>query len=285
MRITLTTITIVIFASFLSSCSLFKKSEKKSDSSAAVASRPVSTLAEDDRHMKLSKRILDGEWTIAEVNGRKVTGEERPYITFSTVENRIYGSNGCNIINGSFAVEGEHGLRFGDIITGMRACADAPFEYEINDGLSHIDSYSVEKRGHEYYLNLYGTTRRKVMMLRKHNMDYLNGAWRVSSINGKSVRSDDVHFVIDIPELKLHGNTGCNVLNGSIYIDPDKSNSIQFQDIATTRMRGSDADMDVERELLVALEEVESARKTSRGVSMYDNHGHEVLSLHKIDDK
>ncbi|MCM1518380.1 MAG: META domain-containing protein [Pseudoflavonifractor sp.] len=284
MRTSFRILTLAALLSLAASCSILKKSDAKDKAAENTESR-LTPAVSDDRYMKLSKRLLDGEWTIAEVNDRKVTGEERPYITFSTADNRVYGSNGCNIINGSFAVEGEKGLRFGDIITGMRACADAPFEYEINDGLAHIDSYAVEKRGHEYYLNLYDKSRRKVMTLRKHNMDYLNGAWRVGAINGKAVRSDEVQFVIDIPELKLHGNTGCNVLNGSIYIDPDKTNSIQFQDIATTRMRGSDVEMDVERELLIALEEVESARKTSRGVTMYDNHGHEVLSLHKIDDK
>lgn len=235
--------------------------------------------------MKLSKRILDGEWTIAEVNGSKVTGEERPYVTFSTVENRIYGSNGCNVINGDFQVEGDNGLSFGNIITSMKACADAPFQYEITDGLGRVSSYSVEKRGHEYYLNLFNPANHRVMTLRKHNMDYLNGAWRVASIGGRTIHGDDLHFVIDIPELRLHGNTGCNILNGTLSIDPDKSNSIQFQQLITTRMKGTDKEMEVERALLIALEEVESAKRGSRGVTMYDIHGREVLSLHKIDDK
>lgn len=274
-------VSIAATATVLASCSMLKKGEKK----APEPQPPIATATHEDHRMKLSKRILDGEWTIAEVNGSKVTGEERPYVTFSTVENRIYGSNGCNVINGDFQVEGNNGLSFENIITSMKACADAPFQYEITDGLGRVSSYSVEKRGHEYYLNLFNPSNHRIMTLRKHNMDYLNGAWRVASIGGRTVHGDDLHFVIDIPELRLHGNTGCNILNGTLSIDPDKSNSIQFQQLITTRMKGTDKEMEIERALLIALEEVESAKRGSRGVTMYDIHGREVLSLHKIDDK
>lgn len=267
-----------------SGCSLFKK-EAKADVVENASTTASHGKKKEDNRIKLSKKILDGEWTIAEVGGKKVTGEERPYINFSTSENRIYGSNGCNIINGGFQVEPGNLLSFGEIISTMKACADAPFETAINQGLSKVYSYAVEKRGHEYYLNLYDAGHHKLMVLRKHNMDYLNGAWRVEAVNNKDINRDDVELVIDIPELKLHGNSGCNILNGALWIDPDKTNSIQFQQIATTRMMCDEASMDIERSLLVALEEVESAKKKSNKVFMYDKDGHEVIELEKIPDK
>ena len=45
---------------------------------------------------------LEGEWNVWTVGGKKVTGENRPYINFSLSEGRIYGNNGCNTVNGDF---------------------------------------------------------------------------------------------------------------------------------------------------------------------------------------
>lgn len=234
--------------------------------------------------LTLSEQILDGEWTIAEVNGRKVTGEERPYLTFSTSEGRIYGSNGCNIINGSYSVGDDSMVTFGDLITTQRACADAPFEYEINQALDKVATYSINKKGNEYYLSLLDKNKHRIMTLRKHNMDFLNGAWQVKNIKGKKIENENIQLVIDIPELKIHGNTGCNILNGSLWIDPDKTYSIQFQQIASTRMRCDEAIMKIETALLVALEEVESARKDDGKVKMYDKEGNKILELTSISD-
>lgn len=36
-------------------------------------------------------------------------------------------------------------------------------------------------------------------------------------------------LVIDVPEGKVHGNTGCNILNGSLETDMEAANSISFR--------------------------------------------------------
>lgn len=282
-----------LIALAMSGCSVFKSNSTKVSGDDAVKSTTVTseTPKQTNSHhhsstkaqMTLSEQILDGEWTIAEVNGRKVTGEERPYITFSTSEKRIYGSNGCNIINGDYTIDDTNTLSFGNLLTTQRACADAPFEYEINQALDKVRTYSVEKKGNEYYLSLLDSHNHRIMTLRKHNMDFLNGAWRVKSIKGKKVDNDNVQLVIDIPELKLHGNTGCNILNGSLWIDPDKTYSIQFQQIGTTRMRCEEDTAKTETALLIALEEVESAKSDNGKIKMYDKDGNKLLELTKIE--
>lgn len=277
-----------VVAMAVTGCSVFKSNTTAVTGDDAVktstsAANPKKASSSKNRHqMTLSNQMLDGEWTISEVNGRKVTGEERPYMTFSTSEGRIYGSNGCNIINGDYNIsDSGNALTFTNVITTQRACADAPFEYEINQALDKVKSYSVEKKGNEYYLNLLNGNHR-VMVLRKHNMDFLNGVWKVKNIKGKKVDNENVRLVIDIPELKLHGNTGCNILNGSLWIDPDKTSSIQFQQIATTRMMCDEKSRKVETSLLVALEEVESARKDGEKVKMYDKDGNKIIELTEI---
>lgn len=224
---------------------------------------------------------LAGEWIIYNLRGEKVTGEERPFITIDLKQSRFYGNNGCNILNGEVKTSGTDSIAFTNMMSTQRLCQDAPFEYMINTTFDDVRFYEIKQYGHEYYLDLMNARRQVIMVLRKHNMDFLNGAWRVSAIDSTVNRNEGVRLLIDIPQERIHGNTGCNILNGQLFIDPDKPNSIQFQNLATTRMMCHD--MATETSFLVALEEVEFAYADGNdAVKMYDSHGREVLRLHRI---
>lgn len=225
--------------------------------------------------------LLNGEWTIYDVYGEKVTGEERPYIDIVNDEGRFYGSNGCNILNGSVITAGDNGIVFTNVLSTKKYCHDAQFEYKINVTLDAVRSYTINQYGHEYYLDLKNSSGQVVMVLRRHNMDFLNGAWRVTSINGKHNANEGVEFVIDIPSGTIHGNTGCNILNGDLTIDPDKAHAIQFNHLATTRMMCPD--YETEMALTVALEEVQTAYADGNDAAvMYNGRGKEVLRLQRI---
>ena len=261
-----------------------KKNTKRTKKSSSKPLMPqVAAGQEEKQHyaVEISDKTLNGEWTVAEVNGAKVTGEEnRPYINFSVAEKRFYGSNGCNILNGDFIVNGNN-LTFENVIATQKACYEAPFEYEINYTIGQVKSYMVDRIGNEYYLSLFDDNKVQTMVLRKHNMDYLNGAWQVMTIDNESCDGEGVQMVIDIPELKLHRNTGCNIVNGQLLIDPDKENSIQFHQLISTLK--ACPNQSVETSFLVALEKVESAKKGEGDtVLMYDKNGIVVLVLKRI---
>lgn len=257
------------------------KKNKKSSSTPLMPKEEAGQVEKQHYAVAISDNILNGEWTVAEVNGAKVTGEEnRPYINFAVAEKRFYGSNGCNILNGDFVVKGTE-LSFENVIATQKACHEAPFEYEINYTIGQVKSYMVDRIGNEYYLSLFDANKVQVMVLRKHNMDYLNGAWQVMTIDNESCDGEGVQMVIDIPELKLHGNTGCNIVNGQLLIDPDKDNSIQFHQLISTLK--ACPNQSVETSFLVALEKVESAKKGEGDtVLMYDKNGTVVLVLKRI---
>ena len=274
---------LAIATAFSTSCSVFNKNKSTANTTAPkteTVKSPVSTGSQ----ASVPVENLGGEWTIYTVGGKKVTGENRPYINFSMDDHRIYGSNGCNIINGDFATPSGTSLKISNVISTMMACPDAKFEQAINKGLDAVCSYSIVKKGHEFYLDLKNSNGVTVMTLRKHNMDFLNGTWEVKSINGKEYNNPDMEMVIDIQEQKLHGNSGCNSMNGSLSINPDKSNSIQFLDIATTRMMCPEANMKAETALLVALESVEYAKKGKNDtVIMSDKNDQPIIILKKVD--
>ncbi len=303
-KILLTTVVAGIFC--LSSCSVFKNPSKKvvatdqnveqpakvkKDKNKADRQKPAKTgnvktenMANDKSKQADAMQILNGEWTIQEVNGSKTTGDERPYIYFESSTGRFYGSNGCNTLNGSFTVKAGGKLSFSEVISSLKMCHDAPFEFAINGAIDQVRGFAVEKSGNETLLSLRSETGKTVMLLRRHNLDYLNGAWKVISLNGQPVDNDNVKFVIDIPELKLHGNAGCNIVNGSILIDPDKSDAIQFQQLATTRMMCPD--IQLETQILVALEEVgKSERMKDNKVLLTNSDGSTKIILEKMDLK
>jgi len=225
---------------------------------------------------------IGGEWIIYSVRGNIVTGEERPYITFDLPAKRFYGSNGCNIINGDLTMDDKGGVRFENIITTMRMCSDAPFEYLINLAVSDVKSYVARQEGTVTFLDLNGADGRPVMVLRRHNMDFLNGAWKITELNGVAMTGDkDATMTINIPDMKIHGTTGCNIFNGELFIDPDKINSMQFLNIAT--MHSNNSPESRETEFLLGLECVETARLIgSDTIAMFDTDGNRIFEMTRI---
>lgn len=271
-------ITAIAAMSITTSCSIFKSHKTP------VVETPVETEKTDMNKATVNANDIAGEWNVFSVGGKKVTGEKRPYINFNLEDHRIYGSNGCNIINGDFTAKDDSSIHIENMISTMMACPDAPFEADINLALDNARYFNISKQGHEYYIVLLDNTRKSIMTLRRHNMDFLNGSWKIEEINGHDNNNEDVQMVIDIFEQRVHGNTGCNILNGSLLIDPDKSNSIQFSNLATTRMMCPD--MKTETAFLVALESVEFAKKGKNNtVVMTDKNNKPMLLLKRIDVK
>lgn len=229
---------------------------------------------------------INGEWTIYSVRGNVITGEERPYVNFDLAAKRFYGSNGCNYVNGDLSVEGKNTLRMDNMITTMKMCQDAPYEYLINLAISDVRGYSARQEGPITFLDLKGSDGRTVLVLRRHNMDFLNGAWKITDLNGAPLvpvdGEDPATMTIDIPDMKIHGTTGCNIFNGELFIDPDKVDSMQFINIITTRMGCPPGSH--ETELLLGLEGVETAKSIGKdSIAMYSTDGKELFRMVRIE--
>ncbi|MDD2961248.1 MAG: META domain-containing protein [Muribaculaceae bacterium] len=272
----------------LASCSIFKKSEtivatpttekefeeEEADSVTPTKILPttISTLA--DKH-------IAGEWTIISVFGKKINMEEMPFLNFDISTNKMYGNNGCNVINGYFKTGKNKELEFDQVITSLMACPDVKVETSIMKAINETRSYSYSTIKGIIHLNFLDHRGAAILTLKRHNLDGLNGSWTVKEIDGKRMESDKVRLVIDIQELRIHGNSGCNIINGVIVLDPKKNSAIQFSQIASTRM--ACPDMKIETALLVALEEVEFfKKKNSNELEFFDNKNQKVLIFKRL---
>lgn len=233
--------------------------------------------------------VLYGEWTAFDVNGTAVVGDDRPYVIFDKSEDnpflvRCYANNGCNTLNGTLAVTPGGNMKpTSDFASTMRACADAPYELGFNLALNYVTGYKLEQVGSEYLLYLTDDSGKNLMILRKADAGFMSGAWKVTSIEGKQISADnELEMVVDIPELRVHGNAGCNVFNGALFIDPAKQNSLQFKDLTTTRM--TCPDIALEQQFLLALEEVETVVPGKNNTAILkDKSGKVLVTLTKLD--
>ncbi|MDE6741001.1 MAG: META domain-containing protein, partial [Muribaculaceae bacterium] len=231
-----------------------------------------------DGHEKV---LLSGDWAIETVLGKKAVGETAPFIKFVPDENRIYGNNGCNIINGSYTADPkDKSIVFSKIATTMMLCAQSNVtDTEIGEALGLTVRYTIENGSEEErVLRLFDAGGREVMQLMHRDFHFLDGTWAVKEIDGEKVNVDGMKVALDVDEKRLHGNTGCNIINGELETDMDAANSISFSRIGMTRMACPDSGW--ETRMMVALEEAVTAKKLNADeIEFIGSNGKQVMLL------
>lgn len=294
----ITAIAIAAVALMGTSCSTINKIiGRDSDTGTTITTRPVKPgekQKKDKSSGKTSKtsehnrkptqdELCGGMWTVASVGETQIVAEdEAPYISFDRA-GRFYASDGCNIINGDYALRSDGTLVLSQVLSTMKYCPDdySALIASVFSGSTKLGA-DCRRIGQDTYLYLKGANGNVTMTLRRHNMEFLNGNWQVMSIDGMKVNDEEVNIFIDIAELKVHGNTGCNFFNGVIYIDPNRSNAIDFSDMGVTRKACPNSDR--ERMMLVALEEARTAisGKNDDTVLLLNKAGKELMTLKRI---
>lgn len=236
-------------------------------------------------------KLLYGEWMAYKVGDQMVTGNNRPYVIFDGSEEpektnmvKTYANDGCNIINGVYEITpGGKMERASEFISTMRLCPDAPYEMGMTMALNEVKKFDLDKIGNDYLLSMKNQNDSILMVLRKYDLNFINGAWTVASVNGTTVSPEaGIKLVIDTPEQKIHGNVGCNTMNGKILLNPDKQNSIKFTDMITTRM--TCPEINLEQQILQALSKVTTVmpQDDMGGAQLKDEAGNTILVLKRI---
>lgn len=245
--------------------------------------QPVSSVYTSE---DLAKGIIKGDWAIEKVNGQPAVGETAPFLKFDPAGKRVYGNNGCNIINASYTYNpADSTLSFSDLISTMMACGmEGITDYAMNAALGAAHYYSWKLNGDDYLMTVYDADHNPVLEMMHQNFQFLNGTWLVKAIDGEAVDIPEMKLVIDVDEGKIHGNTGCNILNGTLETDMDAANSISFQKIGITRKLCPLPNY--ETQLLVALEDASKAKPLQQDeVELLNNLGKVVLLLERTSDQ
>lgn len=268
----------------ISGCNSLKKGSSRTDYSDIKSNADSTSI----RHRGLkeiaivdSAAQLSGEWTMLTANDKKIKTIQRPFINFDFKENRFYGNNGCNIINGRFSCENSE-IKFSNIISTMMACEEnETSEKTIMKLLNNTTDVKLYEKNNVIFMHMLNKHGHTIATLKQQNLNFMNGAWTVKELNGQEVSDPNVRLVIDIDQLKIHGNSGCNIINGSLYIDYYKDWAIQFQQLISTMKMCEN--MKLETTLLVALEVTETCKKINDNeVMLFDKNGKNVAVLKKL---
>lgn len=229
-------------------------------------------------------RELEGRWTIIQVGPTVIDrDEDMPYIIFEPATARFYANNGCNTLNGAYSLDNADKVTFHSVAATLRLCPDAPFDGAINEIISdgHATPLRHEDIGQESFIDFLGHDGTTIMRLRRGNMSFLNGQWDIESV-ANCDDSPAADIFIDLNEHKIHGNTGCNIVNGDIYLDHRRSNAIDFSNLHTTRMACPPPFDRFQTAMLVALEETATAISDgAQRVMLLGHDGQILMTLRK----
>ena len=261
-----------------------KKKDKKLNKRGVDVENVVADVDQPMRDVTITNpaQQLYGEWDIIELrNNKKVYTMDRAYLYLDFAGgNKVYGNNGCNTINGTFQLSGDD-LKFNDFITTELSCHNVTNEKTIMRALADVRHFNVQSQYNAQYMNLMNSKGNVVLVLKRHNLDAMNGAWLVKEIDSENVSEQNMRLVIDAVMQTIHGDTGCNIINGIIALDPTKDMAIQFEDLHSTE---HDCEtIDHETALLLALEKAVSCKRINQQeMALLDNKGAIVIMLQRI---
>ena len=260
-----------------------KKKDKKLEKHRVTVENVVSDVDQPMREVTITDpaKQLYGEWDIVSLRKKAVITLERAYLYLDFAGgNKVYGNNGCNTINGTFQLKG-NSLKFGDFITSTESCQNVTHERTIMNALSDVRRYKLETQYNAQYLSLINSKGAVIMVLKRHNLDAMNGAWLVKEINSENVSEMNMRVVVDAVMQTIHGDTGCNIINGIITLDPTKDMAIQFVDLHSSEYMCED--IENETALLLALESTESCKRINQDeMALLDNKGSIVIVLQRL---
>ena len=241
------------------------------------------------KYVTVPVEAIDGEWNIVEIEGTAVVpapGQEFPYIAFDVESGKVSGNAGCNRIIGSFDVHAKPGvIDLSALGTTRMMCPDMTVERNVLAALGKVKKYRKLEDGS---IALCISSRHPALILQKRKaaavtLESLEGKWMIQEAAGEAIPDtlENRPFIeFNVAERKVHGQTGCNLMNGGFQTDAAKATSISFPQLAATMM--ACPDMAVESRVLGALNAVRSFGRLANGnMGPYDETGALMLVLVK----
>lgn len=259
------------------------KKKKKFEKNEVVIEQPVVEQPKEQNVTIVNPaKQLYGEWTIETVRKKQLSTSERAYIYLDFNNKQFYGSNGCNTINGKFKLSGNN-ISFKDIIATHESCHNHN-DRNLLKTLTEVVRLQVTSLYNVERMQLLNSKGNVLITLKRHNLDLLNGAWQVKNVDNEDVKEQNIKLVIDVNMLKIHANTGCNIINGIVTLDPSKDFAIQFEDLHSW---GNDCEnIESETNVLLALECTECYKRINNNeIALMTLDGKTVMTITRLNLK
>lgn len=137
----------------------------------AVVGIAVFASCKSQKAVVASFSDLDGEWSVVELNGKKLDpSDSKQLIVIDVARKHLSGNAGCNRMNGNieYTDAQKNIIKFPQVATTRMACPDMQAEQEFLEALNKVVRFQAE--GNVKPVNtiaLYGTDNGKLMVIQK----------------------------------------------------------------------------------------------------------------------
>lgn len=226
--------------------------------------------------------LLDGTWTPSKINGNPINRKAPlPKLSINLSEKRVSGTDGCNNYSTEVINVDAPNIKLGNIIGTQKMCMDMSVATAYNKALRNIATYKIKAEN----LHFYNAEGNEVLSFIKNSKSEahqnLHDIWNVTHINGAVVDKMDSRpsLEINLTEMKIRGNNGCNGYFGEITDASAKS--LSFGNIAATKRMCPK--METPNNFDAALSKVHSYEINELKLVLRDKEGKEVLAFLKGD--
>lgn len=282
-KITILIILIAISASLPGLAAI--KKEKKYDKQQLTTQIIATTQLKDEIVVITNPaQQLYGEWVVETLRKKTFNTNKIAHIYIDSNLKQFYGNNSCNTINGKLELNGDH-ITFKDIITTTESCNNNNNnDRNLMKAMVEVQRFQVTTNNNVQRLQLLNNKGNTIITLKRQNHDILNGAWLIKNIHGEDISGQNVKVVVDVNTQAIHGNTGCNIINGIITLDPRKDFAIQFEDLHSSNKQCDD--IEIETDVLLALEQTEFYKTINTNqIELLNNEGKTIIVLTRLNLK
>lgn len=249
----------------------------------ADASSIKYTLVKELEKLSDTRVLVKGSWLLNGINGKPINR----MVTLPTMEidlnsMRVGGNDGCNNYSGRLENLTAGIIHFSEMASTKKSCMNKTIDHEYNQALSDVKTYQIMGPN----LMFYNQDGKKVLSFMKQEKteeanQRLHDIWITTHINGQSINrtKSGPLLEINLTEMKLTGNDGCNDYSGTI--ESVSASQLKFGKMASTQ-KICDS-MDIPDTFNQALNEVATYKLEGLNLMLLDKNENEVLTFRKGD--
>lgn len=172
--------------------------------------------------------LLANEWKLNNVGGLAIPQSSDAGLIFQA-DMKVFGSTGCNRLNGTFETKGKKSLQFSPLTTTRMSCMEGnqgDIERKFLDALARTQSWNIS----DGLLSLMEdkTTLATFIANTGSNTAGLTGNWELNYITGPKITFEGLYpdkkptISFNLADSSASGNSSCNSYSVPVEINGDK---------------------------------------------------------------
>ena len=186
-----------------------------------------------------SEELYRYQWNLSELNGKaqENTGAKLQFTPGQLI--KVTGNSGCNNLNGTMELSGDHMLKFSPLAMTRKACPEPNIEQTFMEALQQTSHWSTSGRTLALYKGTVPVARFVAAEVPVSPVpSELTGTWELEFISGPRIAFEGLYpekkpTIIFDGSLEYKGNTSCNGMGGKFTAN---ANTIKFNPPITTMM-------------------------------------------------